>query len=417
MDILTIEGGRRLKGEIQISGSKNSALPILIATLLTDEPCVITNVPDLADIETVIALLVFLGKSVERDHDTVTISAGPTLYAEAPYELVRKMRASIVVMGPLLARLGRVKVSLPGGCAIGGRPINIHLEGFKQFGASVELDNGYVTLHSKKLAGATIHLEFASVGATENLMMAAALIKGTTEIHNAAREPEIEDLAHFINAMGGKVSNAGQSVIRIEGVSRLKGTHHAVIPDRIETGSYMIAAAMTGGDLTLTRANADHLGALLERMKTAGIDVSVQGDTIRVRAPETIEPVSLETEVYPGFPTDLQAQWMSLMSLANGTCEVTEQVFENRFMHVPELQRMGAQIQAKGNTAMIQGVKSLSGADVMVSDLRAGAALVLGALAAKGKSVIHRIYHLDRGYENLEGKLSKVGAKITRSKE
>lgn len=417
MDILTIEGGRPLRGSIQISGSKNSALPILIASLLTDETCVLKNVPHLDDIETVIALLVFLGKSILSDGSTVTITAGEKLKAEAPYELVRKMRASIVVMGPILARLGHVKASLPGGCAIGGRPINIHLEGFKRFGGEVELAQGYVSVTSKTLAGARIDLEFASVGATENLMMAASLIPGETVITNAAREPEIEDLANFINAMGGKVRGAGTNKITIEGVKKLHGATHSVIADRIETGSYMIAAAMTGGDITLTHAAPQHLGILIEKMREAGITVETKGTEIRVVGPKSIRPVSVETAVYPGFPTDLQAQWMALMSLSTGSAEVTEQVFENRFMHVPELQRMGAQIQAKGNTATIQGVSGLSGADVMVSDLRAGAALVLCAMSAKGRSVIHRIYHLDRGYEDIEGKLSGVGAHITRSKE
>lgn len=417
MDILTVEGGRKLKGDVAISGSKNSALPVLIASLLTDETCILTNVPRLDDIETVMALLVFLGKTIVRDGSTVTISAGPTLYGEAPYELVRKMRASIVVMGPLLARLGHVKASLPGGCAIGGRPINIHLEGFKRFGAEVELEQGYVTVTSKRLSGARIDLDFPSVGATENLMMAASLISGKSVIQNAAREPEIEDLANFINALGGKVQGAGSSQVTIEGVTHLHGATHTVIPDRIEAGSYMIAAAMTGGDVTLTRACPEHLGILIEKMRDSGIRVETQATTIRVIAPKTIHPVSIETAVYPGFPTDLQAQWMALMSLSAGTAQVIEQVFENRFMHVPELKRMGANIQAKGNTATIQGVQELSGADVMVSDLRAGAALVLAALSGKGQSVIHRIYHLDRGYEDIEGKLSGIGAQITRSKE
>jgi len=417
VDILTIQGGRPLKGEITISGSKNSALPVLIGTLLTDDPCTIKNVPHLDDIETVIALLVFLGKKIVRNHDELQVTAGPTLHAEAPYELVRKMRASIVVMGPLLARLGRVKASLPGGCAIGGRPINIHLDGFKMFGAIINLEQGYVDVRSEKLRGAEIRLDFPSVGATENLMMAASLIPGKTEIHNAAMEPEIGDLANFLNAMGARVCGAGTGRITIDGVERLHGVTHEVIPDRIEAGTYMLAAAMTHGDVVVRHACADHLATLIARMRQAGIAVTDKDGSLHVTGPKSIKPVSIETAVHPGFPTDLQAQWMALMSLSSGVAQVTERVFENRFMHVPEIQRMGADIQIKGNTATIQGVSGLSGAQVMVSDLRAGAALVLAGLAATGQTVIHRVYHLDRGYENLEGKLSALGAHISRGNE
>ena len=417
MDLLTIEGGRPLKGNITVSGAKNSALPILIATLLTDERCIIRNVPFLDDIETVIGLLVFLGKNIIREGDRLDVSSTKVLHGEAPYELVRKMRASVVVMGPLLTRLGKVRVSMPGGCAIGGRPINIHLDGFKSLGATVKLEEGYVTAEAKRLAGTTVTLEFASVGATENLMMAAVLAKGKTILKGAAREPEITDLANFLNAIGAKVTGAGTDTVTIEGVDKLHGTEHHVIPDRIETGTYMIAAAMTGGELNLSPARPDHLRSLIEKMLKAGISVEESGDRIRVKAVKTIKPVDAETEVFPGFPTDLQAQWMALMSLAQGTSHVTEKVFENRFMHVAELQRMGARIQVKGNLSSIDGVQSLSGADVMVSDLRAGAALVLAGLAAQGKTTIHRVYHLDRGYEDLEKKLNAVGAKVTRSKE
>lgn len=417
MDILTIEGGRKLKGDMTISGAKNAALPILIATLLTDDRCVIRNVPHLEDIETVIGLLVFLGKRVSREKDKVEITAGTPLIAEAPYELVRKMRASIVVMGPLLARLGRVKASLPGGCAIGGRPINIHLDGFRALGATIELAQGYVEVTAPRLKGTSISLEFASVGATENLMMAASLVDGTTEIVNAAKEPEITDLAVFLNAMGADIQGAGTSRLTIQGKKRLHGVDHTVIADRIEAGTYMIAAAMTQGDLTIRKAPKVFLGSLLDKMKEAGIDVRDVPDGLRVIGSNRVRAVSAETEVYPGFPTDLQAQWMALMTLAQGSSEMIERVFENRFMHVAELSRMGANIQIKGNVASIQGVELLSGADVMVSDLRAGAALVLAALAAQGKSTIHRVYHLDRGYESIEQKLRQVGAKIERSKE
>lgn len=417
MDILTIEGGARLQGEITISGSKNAALPILIATLLTDEPCIIRNVPHLDDIETVLALLVFLGKKIMRQGDQVEVTSGPTLYGEAPYELVRKMRASIVVMGPLLARLGRVKASLPGGCAIGGRPINIHLDGFRALGAGIDLRQGYVDVKAGKLVGATLHLDFPSVGATENLMMAACLIPGRTEILNAAMEPEITDLGRFLSALGAHVKGAGTERITIEGVGHLHGANHPVIPDRIEAGTYMIAAAITLGDVMFHGVPTEYLRALLAKMKEAEIGVEQNGNHLRVVGPKKIRPVNVETEVYPGFPTDLQAQWMALMTLAEGTSQVTERVFENRFMHVAELIRLGADIQIKGNTASVQGVHRLSGTDVMVSDLRAGAALVMAGLAASGKTVIHRVYHLDRGYENIEGKLSALGAQIERSKE
>jgi UDP-N-acetylglucosamine 1-carboxyvinyltransferase len=378
---------------------------------------VVKNVPSLEDIETVIGLLVFLGKNIIRQGSTLEITAGPTLYGEAPYELIRKMRASVVVMGPLIARLGQVKVSLPGGCAIGGRPINIHLDGFKAMGAQVQLEEGYVTMQTKRLTGAEITLDFASVGATENLMMGASLAKGTTILHGAAKEPEIGDLADFLNSLGASVSGAGTDTVTIEGVDSLHGTEHSVIPDRIETGTYMIAAAMTRGDLDLSPACPDHLRALIAKLEHTGAKVELTPDHIRVRGVKQIKPVDVETAVHPGFPTDLQAQWMALMSLADGTSHVTERVFENRFMHVPELQRMGAKIQTKGNMAIIEGVESLSGAQVMVSDLRAGAALVLAGLSAEGKTVVRRIYHLDRGYEQLERKLSAVGAAIKRSHE
>ncbi len=417
MDILKIEGGRRLSGEVAISGSKNAALPILAATLLTDDPCILTNVPDLVDIETMIALLVFLGKNIVRQSDTLTISSGPTLYGEAPYELVRRMRASVVVVGPLLARLGKARASLPGGCAIGGRPINIHLEGFKALGADVTLEQGYVSVETKGLQGAMFHMDFPSVGATQNLVMAAALAKGRSVLQNVAREPEIADLIKFLVRMGARIEGEGSDTLVVEGVQTLHGAEHSIIPDRIEAGTFLAAGAMTGGDLTVTRTVPDHLGSFLSKLKLAGLRVTEGSDYVKVSAGRRIVPVDAETAVYPGFPTDLQAQWMALMTLSTGTSQITEKVFENRFMHVPELQRMGAQIAVGGNTASVQGVEELSGADVMVSDLRAGAALVLAALAAKGESVIHRIYHLDRGYEKLEAKLSALGAKIQRMKE
>ena len=369
MDILTIEGGAKLRGEITVSGSKNAALPILIATLLTDSPCVITNVPHLDDIETVISLLVFLGKEIVRHGDEVEVKAGPTLYAEAPYELVRRMRASIVVMGPLLARLGRVKASLPGGCAIGGRPINIHLDGFRSLGAEIILEQGYVDVRADKLVGATIHFDFASVGATENILMAAVLSQGRTVIQNAAMEPEITDLAVFLQAMGAQIEGAGTDTLMIDGIAKLNGANHRVVADRIEAGTYMIAAAITGGQLLIKNMVSEHLQALLTKMRHAGIGIEENDDSVQVIAPKRLAPIPADTAVYPGFPTDLQAQWMALMTLADGVTQISEKVFENRFMHVAELQRMGADIQIKGNTASVKGVASLSGTDVMVSDL------------------------------------------------
>jgi UDP-N-acetylglucosamine 1-carboxyvinyltransferase len=417
MDLLTIHGGKRLSGTIPVSGSKNAGLPVMIASLLTDEPCIIDNVPHLDDIETLIALLVFLGKEISRYKDRLEIKSTPSLYAEAPYELVRRMRASIVVMGPLLARLGRVKVSLPGGCAIGGRPINIHLDGFKAMGADLKIEQGYVEMTAKALQGTAFHLDFASVGATENLMMAAALAKGRTTLINAAMEPEIEDLANCLISMGAQIKGIGTETITIDGVEKLHGFEHRVIPDRIEAGTYMIAAGITGGDLTLTGVIPEHMKTLIVKLEQAGVKVEAGDGRIAVYASRSIKPVNIETAVYPGFPTDLQAQWVALMTRAEGDSSVTERVFENRFMHIAELQRMGAEIQIRGNTATVVGGGTLSGADVMVSDLRAGAALVLAGLAASGETNIHRIYHLDRGYEHLEEKLSAVGAEITRSKE
>ena len=317
MDILTIEGGAKLRGEIAVSGSKNAALPILIATLLTDSPCVITNVPHLDDIETVISLLVFLGKEIIRHNDEVEVKAGPTLYAEAPYELVRRMRASIVVMGPLLARLGRVKASLPGGCAIGGRPINIHLDGFRSLGAEIILEQGYVDVRAKKLVGATIHLDFPSVGATENILMAAVLSEGRTVIQNAAMEPEITDLATFLHAMGAQIEGAGTDTILVDGVARLHGADHRVVADRIEAGTYMIAAAITGGQLLVKNMVPEHLQVLMTKMSQAGIGIKAQESSVQVTAPKSWAPIHADTAVYPGFPTDLQAQWMALMTLAD----------------------------------------------------------------------------------------------------
>ena len=418
MDKILINGGNQLNGTVKVSGSKNSALPILFATLLTDEKCKISNVPFLADITTTLNFLNFIGKKAYRtDNSDVIVESTNKLDYKAPYDLVRKMRASVLVMGPILARLGKVEVSLPGGCAIGARPIDIHLDAFKQMGASIELKEGYINLSAKKgLNGADIEFRYASVGATENVMLAGVLAKGTTRIINAAKEPEIKDLADILNKMGAKVSGAGTKIITIEGVNSLHGVEHKVIPDRIETATYMIAAAITKGNITLTDVCPDHIEIITEKLIQAGLEVDVEKDTINAKWVNDLNPVNIKTDIYPGFPTDVQAQWMALMALTKGNCIVEETVFENRFLHVCELQRLGADLKIDGRSVYVSGVKKLSGAPVMVSDLRAGAALVLAGLCAQGKTEISRIYHLDRGYEKLEEKFSLLGAKIERIK-
>ncbi|MCL2506892.1 MAG: UDP-N-acetylglucosamine 1-carboxyvinyltransferase [Endomicrobia bacterium] len=415
MDKIIINGGKKLKGEVKISGSKNSALPILFASLLTDEPVTITNVPSLADINTTIAFLNFIGKPAVKKGATLKALASGKYKHIAPYDLVRKMRASVLIMGPLLGRLNKVDVSLPGGCAIGARPIDIHLEAFKKLGTEIEVEEGYVKTSCKNgLQGADIKFRFPSVGATENLMLAAVLAKGTTKIINAAREPEIEDLAEFLNKMGAKVSGAGSKTITIEGVDKLYGCSHKVIPDRIEAATYLIAAAITKGEILIKDADPKHLKIVIEKLQKAGLLIKTTESTIYAKWVKDLKPHDISTEVYPGFPTDIQAQWMALMCLLKGKACVKENVFENRFLHVAELQRLGADLTVDGRMVDIKGVEKLSGAPVMVSDLRAGAALVLAGLAAKGKTTVSRIYHLDRGYELLEKKLKKLGADIKR---
>jgi len=417
MDKIIINGGKKLSGSVKISGSKNSALPILFATLLTDDKCKITNVPTLADIKTTVDFLNFIGKPAVKKGNTVVAETSSKLASVAPYDLVRKMRASVLVMGPLLARLGKVDVSLPGGCAIGARPIDIHIDAFKQMGAAVEIKQGYIKMSAPKgLKGCDIEFRFASVGATENVLLASVLAKGTTRIINAAKEPEIEDLADVLNKMGAKITGAGTKIITIEGVDRLKGFTHSVIPDRIETATYMIAAAMTKGEISLLNTNSKHLQAVIDKLVEAGLSVKIKDTTINVKWVKELKPVNIKTEIYPGFPTDVQAQWMALMATVQGSCIIEETVFENRFLHVAELQRFGANLQIDGKKVYVTGVKNLSGAPVMVSDLRAGAALVLAGLFADGKSKILRIYHLDRGYESLEKKFTKLGASIKRIK-
>ena len=417
MDKIVIYGGKKLNGEVKISGAKNSALPILFATLLTDDKCKIKNVPILADIKTTVNFLNFIGKKTIRKGNIVYCDKSSKLNHIAPYDLVRKMRASVLVMGPILARLGKVEVSLPGGCAIGARPIDIHLDAFKQMGANIELKEGYINISAKNgLVGADIEFRYASVGATENIMLASVLAKGVTRIINAAKEPEIQDLADILNKMGAKISGAGTKIITIEGVSILHGVKHKVIPDRIEAATYMIAAAMTKGNITLTDVCADHIKIIIEKLRQAGLEVNVEENIINVKWVKDLIPINIRTDIYPGFPTDVQAQWMALMTLVKGNCVIEETVFENRFLHVCELQRLGANLKIDGRTVYVTGVERLSGAPVMVSDLRAGAALVLAGLCAIGKTEISRIYHLDRGYEKLENKFSSLGANIQRIK-
>ena len=414
MDRFEIVGGQRLKGRIKISGSKNAALPCLFATLLTDKPCVLEHVPDLADIETAVRLLRTLGKRVRIKKGKISITKRKRLTGHAPYDLVRRMRASALVMGPLLSRNGEAKVSLPGGCAIGARPVNFHLDGFRKMGVQIKIKGGYVWAKTNAMVGNSIPLPYPSVGATENLMMAAVLAEGVTVLENAAREPEIVDLGNMLIKMGAHIQGLGTTKIRIHGRNELTGIRHRVIPDRIEAGTYMIAAAMTKGDVVLEGVDLSHLKELVRALKKSGVSIRTDIKGVRVRWNKKLKPVNVRTDVYPGFPTDMQAQWIGLMSLTLGRSQVRETVFENRFLHVQELQRFGADIQASGESAFIKGVKYLSGCTVMVSDLRAGAALVLAGLAANGRTTVLRVYHLDRGYEVMERKLRKLGAKIKR---
>lgn len=414
LDSFLVQGGKKLKGAVRVSGAKNAALPCLFATLLTDEECTLSNVPDLQDIRTAVALLAQLGKKVERKADVVRVLPHKKLTSRASYDLVRRMRASVVVMGPLLARLGRADVSLPGGCAIGARPINYHLQAFERLGARIHVEEGYVRAQGKPLVGARIRLPFASVGATENVLMAAALARGRTVLENAAREPEIQDLANCLRGMGAHIQGDGTATIVIRGLPRLSGVNHHVIPDRIEAGTFLIAAAVTQGKILVRDVEPRHLTVVLEKLKQAGLSLQVGENNILAHWKRPLKPVSIKTEVFPGFPTDMQAQWLTLMSMVPGRSQVQETIFENRFLHAQELTRMGARIEIKGNAAQVEGVRRLSGCPLMVSDLRAGAALVLAGLAAHGKTKVLRVYHLDRGYERLERKLRGLGARIKR---
>jgi UDP-N-acetylglucosamine 1-carboxyvinyltransferase len=421
VDKIIVQGGRQLQGEVAVSGSKNAALPILISSLLTSEPCIYQGIPHLVDISTTLKLLSGLGVDVDRDSwakdsGDLTIRADRVKNVEASYDLVKTMRASFLVTGPLLARFGRAHVSTPGGCAIGTRPVNLHLKGLSAMGATIDQVHGYVELRAEKLRGAKIYLDLPSVGATENLMMAGSLAEGTTVIENAAKEPEIEDLAAVLNKMGAEVQGAGSDIIHIEGATSLRGVKHRVIPDRIEAASFVIAGLLTGGNVVVTGARPAHLDAFSIKLKEAGIDLAVEENSFGVKGNGKIKSVDLTTLPYPGFPTDLQAQMMVLMSVADGVSVITETIFENRFMHAQELDRMGADIRLEGNRAVVRGVKELSGAPVMATDLRASVSLILAGLVANGTTEVSRVYHLDRGYERIEQKLSKLGAAIERIK-
>jgi UDP-N-acetylglucosamine 1-carboxyvinyltransferase len=421
MDKIVVHGGKRLTGEVTVSGSKNAALPVLISSLLTAEPCSYRRVPNLADIHTTLKLLGALGVKIDKDawdrgKGDLRLHAETVTKLEASYDLVKTMRASFLVLGPLTARFGQARVSTPGGCAIGARPINLHLKGLEAMGATIEHSHGYVEATASRLRGAKIYLDLPSVGATENLMMAATLADGTTFIENAAKEPEIEDLADALNEMGGRVRGAGTDIVQIDGVDSLHGLSHEIIPDRIEAGSFVIASAITGGDVWIRGARAEHLDAFLIKLAEAGVVLTSDDDGIRVQRNGKIRSVDVTTLPYPGFPTDLQAQMMVLMSVADGVSVITETIFENRFMHAQELDRMGAQIQLEGNRAVVRGARELSGAPVMATDLRASVSLILAGLVASGSTEVSRVYHLDRGYDHIEEKLSRLGAQVERVK-
>lgn len=421
MDYLVIEGGVALHGEVTISGAKNAALPILCASLLAETPLKLSSVAALKDIDTTLKLLDTMGVKVTRDADKVSLDASEVASFEATYEMVKTMRASILVLGPLLARFGSARVSLPGGCAIGSRPVDLHIKGLQAMGAAIHITHGYIqasTLHlpNRRLQGARYYMDMVTVTGTENLMMAAALAEGTTMLENAAKEPEVVDLAKCLNKMGAKITGAGTDVVTIVGVEKLNGATHNIVCDRIEAGTYMVAVAMTGGEVKLLNARADLLDAVIDKLREAGAEVTVDADTITVKSDGKLKAVSIRTAPHPAFPTDMQAQFMALNVLAEGVAKVTETIFENRFMHVQEMQRLGADISIDGNTALVQGVPYLDGATVMATDLRASASLVLAGLVARGETVIERIYHLDRGYEYLEEKFTAIGAKVTRCK-
>ena len=420
MDKLIIQGGFKLNGEVTISGAKNAALPILCASLLAETPLDLTSVAALKDIDTTIKLLGMMGVKITREADKVSLDASEITSFEATYEMVKTMRASILVLGPLLARFGNARVSLPGGCAIGSRPVDLHIKGLQAMGAAIHITNGYIqasTLHlpNRRLQGARYYMDMVTVTGTENLMMAASMANGTTVLENAAKEPEVVDLAECLIKMGANITGAGTDVITIIGVEKLNGATHNIVCDRIEAGTYMVAAAMTGGEVKLLNARADLLDAVIEKLRDAGATVTSDASSITVKSDGKLKAVNIRTAPHPAFPTDMQAQFMALNIVATGVAKVTETIFENRFMHVQEMQRLGADISIDGNTALVKGVEYLDGAIVMATDLRASASLVLAGLVARGETVIERIYHLDRGYEYLEEKLSKLGAKVRRA--
>lgn len=414
MNKIVVVGGGKLEGSIRVNGAKNTALPIIAASLLAKGDTILEDVPRLTDVDTICEVLRKLGAVVKREDDLLIINADNLHTCEAPYDLVRKMRASFYVMGPLLARLGEAKVSIPGGCAIGSRPIDLHLKGFAALGAEVVTNHGCISTKCSKLVGEKVYLDFPSVGATENIMMAACLAEGTTTLENAAKEPEIVDLANFLNSMGGKVRGAGTDVIKIEGVQELRGIRYAVIPDRVEAGTFMVAAAMAQGDILVKNVVFDHLKPVTAKLREAGVSIIEEEGNIRVTAKKRCKAVNIKTLPYPGFPTDMQAQFMALLAVSSGTSVVTETVFENRFMHADELKRMGSNIKIEGHTAVINGVRKLAGAPVKATDLRAGAALILAGMVAEGETEITNIEYIDRGYYRIEDRLRSIGVNIKR---
>lgn len=417
MEKMIIEGGHRLVGEVAVSGAKNSALPLFAASLLVEGWNTLENVPALADIVTISKLLQGMGVKIAGTSGTVHLDASGVVACEAPYELVKTMRASILVLGPLVAKWKKARVSLPGGCAIGARPIDLHLKGLTSLGAKIEIKHGYVEARADRLRGAKIYFDLPTVTGTENIMMAATLAEGRTIIENAAREPEVVELGRVLNKMGAKIQGLGTNILIIDGVKELKPFTHAIMPDRIEAGTLMVAAGITQGNIRLLHCNLSHMEAIVTKLQEAGLEIFPEGDGVKVIGPPIIKSVDVKTLPYPGFPTDMQAQIMALMCLANGLSVITETIFENRFMHVSELRRMGADIRIEGPNAIVRGLPNLTGAQVMATDLRASASLVLAGLAAEGKTEVSRIYHLDRGYERLDEKLAKLGAKISRVKE
>src|SRR6266851_2329946 len=420
MDKIIVTGGRPLRGEIGVSAAKNAALPILAASLLSQGPHVFRNVPNLVDVTTMLKVLRTLGCGAERlggsRSHVCEVTVPSAVSVEAPYDLVKTMRASVLVLGPLLARHGQARVSLPGGCAIGARPIDQHLKGLEALGADIRLQGGYVEAKAKRLRGGSFTFDMVTVTGTENLMMAATLAHGRTLLENAAREPEVEELARVLNKMGAQVSGAGTDIISIDGVDELKQVEHSILPDRIEAGTLLVAAAITGGDVLVRNAVPEHLDAVIQKLRAAGCQIILEEGGLRCKGPKDIHSIDVKTSAHPGFPTDMQAQLMVLMTVANGTAMISENIFENRFMHVSELQRMGADISVQGSTAVVKGVKSLSGAPVMATDLRASASLILAGLRAHGRTDVYRVYHLDRGYERLDRKLRILGANVRRAK-